>query len=62
MEGKIRTDMKYYDYLFTIQQIAQKSQAIQKKVITHVFANYDACQFISKLNRQIEHLDGLLSK
>ncbi|MFX1571519.1 MAG: hypothetical protein ACFFB0_16495 [Promethearchaeota archaeon] len=62
MERKNRTDMKYYDYLFTVQQIAQKSHAIQKKVITQVFANFDACQVLSKLNRQIEHLDGLLSK
>ncbi|MFX1573201.1 MAG: hypothetical protein ACFFB0_10665 [Promethearchaeota archaeon] len=62
MERKNRTDMKYYDYLFTVQQIAQKSHSIQKKVITQVFANFDACQVLSKLNRQIEHLDGLLSK
>ena len=62
MEGKVNTDMKYYDFLYTIQGIAQQSHAIQKKAITQVYQNYDICRIKSNIDRQIEHLDGLLSK
>ena len=61
MEGKARSDMKYYEFLYTIQIISQKSQSIQKNTITQVFENYDANRFINKLDSQIEHLEGLLS-
>ncbi|MFX1281115.1 MAG: hypothetical protein ACFFA3_17325 [Promethearchaeota archaeon] len=55
------SDMEYYDFLYTIQEISQKSHSIQKKVMSRVFENYDVCRVINKLNRQIEQLDGLLS-
>ena len=55
------SDIKYYDFLYNIQQISQKSHSIQKKVMSRVFENYDACHLINKLDRQIAHLDGLLS-
>ena len=61
MEEKTITDMKYYDFLFKIQKISLNSRSIQKKVINQVFENYDICHFINKLDRQIEHLDGLLT-
>ena len=53
--------MKYYDFLYTIQEISQKSHSIQKGIMSHVFENYDICHLIDKLDQQIEHLDGLLS-
>jgi len=62
MGGKVRTDMKYYDFLYSIQNIAQQSHAIQKKAITQVYQNYDICRIKSNIDRQIEHLEGLLSK
>ena len=62
MDGKARTDMSYYEFLFTVQKIAQKSQAIQKQVITQVYENFDVCRLKSKIDRQIEQLNGLLSK
>ena len=55
------SDMKYYDFLYTIQEISQKSHSIQKGIMSHVFENYDICHLIDKLDQQIEHLDGLLS-
>ena len=55
------SDMKYYDFLYAIQEISQKSHSIQKTVMSRVFENYDVCRVINKLNRQIEQLDGLLS-
>jgi hypothetical protein len=55
------SDMKYYDFLYTIQQISQKSHSIQKTVMSRMFENYDACHLINKLDRQIEQLNGLLS-
>jgi len=55
------SDLKYYDFLYTIQIISQNSQSIQKKTMSQVFENYDASGFINKLNNQIEQLDGLLS-
>ncbi|MHA2009306.1 MAG: hypothetical protein ACXABO_18335 [Promethearchaeota archaeon] len=61
MEGKTSTDMKYYEFLYTIQKIAQKSHNIQKNVITQVYQNYDVCRLKANIDRQIEHLDGLLS-
>ncbi|MFX0028230.1 MAG: hypothetical protein ACFE8B_03405 [Candidatus Hermodarchaeota archaeon] len=61
MEQKTSSDMKYYEFLYNIQIISQKSHSIQKKVITQVFENYDICHLINKLDRQIEYLDGLLS-
>jgi hypothetical protein len=61
MAEKIRSDMRYYDYLYSIQIISQKLNAIQQRVITQVFENYDVCRVINKLDRQIEHIDGLLS-
>lgn len=61
MAEKIRSDMRYYEFLYAIQDISQNSHSIQKKVITQVFENYDLCHFINKLNRQIEHLDRLIS-
>ena len=61
MEEKAMSDMKYYDFLYTIQEISQKSHSIQKTVMSRVFENYDACHLINKLDRQIEHLNGLLS-
>ena len=61
MEKKARSDMEYYDFLFTVQRISQKSQSIQNRVISQVFAHYDACRFVDTLDRQIEHIDGLLS-
>ena len=57
----MRTEMEYYDYLFAIQKIAQKSQIIQKNVVAHVYQNFDPCRVINNLNRQIDHLDKLLS-
>ncbi|MCK4286506.1 MAG: hypothetical protein KAX18_09905 [Candidatus Lokiarchaeota archaeon] len=62
MEGKVSTDMKYYDFLYTIQNIAQQSHVIQEKTITQVYQNYDICRIKSNIDRQIEHLDGLLSR
>ena len=62
MAEKVRTDMRYYDFLYTIQSIAHQSHAIQKEVITQVYQNYDICRLKSNIDRQIEHLDGLLSK
>lgn len=61
MEEKPRSDMKYYEFLHTIQLISQNSQSIQKNAMTRVFENYDASRFINKLDNQIEQLDGLLS-
>jgi hypothetical protein len=61
MVEKAMLDIKYYDFLYKIQKISQKSASIQKKVITQVFENYDICRVINKLDRQIERLDGLLS-
>ncbi|MHA2008652.1 MAG: hypothetical protein ACXABO_21170 [Promethearchaeota archaeon] len=61
MESQARTDMKYFEFLFTIRQIAQNSQAIQKTVISKVYQNYDVCQFKNNIDRQIEHINGLLS-
>ena len=61
MEEKAMSDLKYYDFLYTIQIISQNSQSIQKKTMSQVFENYDASGFINKLNNQIEQLDGLLS-
>lgn len=55
------SDMKYYEFLYTIQIISQNSQSIQKNTMTQVFENYDASRFINKLESQIEQLDGLLS-
>jgi hypothetical protein len=61
MAEKIMSDMKYYEFLFTIQEISQKSHSIQKNIMSRVFENHDICRFINKLDRQIEYLDGLLS-
>lgn len=61
MEEKAMSDMKYYEFLYTIQIISQNSQSIQKNTMTQVFENYDASRFINKLESQIEQLDGLLS-
>jgi len=61
MEEKARSDMKYYEFLYTIQMISQNSQSIQKNTMTQVFENYDTSRIINKLDSQIEHLDGLLS-
>ncbi|MFW9824780.1 MAG: hypothetical protein ACFFE4_17695 [Candidatus Thorarchaeota archaeon] len=62
MGEKVRTDMKYFDFLFTIQDIANQSHAIQKKVINQVYQNYDICRLKNNIDRQIENLDILLSK
>ncbi|MHA1884697.1 MAG: hypothetical protein ACXAAI_00640 [Promethearchaeota archaeon] len=61
MEKKARSDLEYYDFLFTVQQISQQSRSIQKKVIAKVFTHYDTCRFVDNLDRQIEHIDELLS-
>jgi len=61
MKEKTKSDMYYYDFLYNIQIVSQKSHSIQKQIITQVFKNYDVCRFINKLDQQIEHLDGLIS-
>jgi hypothetical protein len=61
MEEKVRTDMNYYEFLYNIQIISQQSHSIQRRKITQVFENYDVYRFINELDRQIEHLDNLLS-
>ena len=61
MDEKVRTDMKYYDFLYTIQKIAQNSHSTQNKIITQVYENLDVCRPITKIDRQIEDLDKLLS-
>jgi hypothetical protein len=61
MHEKIELEIDYYNFLFNVQKISQNSHSIQKKVINHVFENYDICHFINKLDRQIEHLDRLLT-
>ncbi|MFX1489822.1 MAG: hypothetical protein ACFFBI_11780 [Promethearchaeota archaeon] len=61
MNEKIELKMDYYDFLFNVQKISQNLHSIQKNVINHVFENYDICHFINKLDRQIEHLDRLLT-
>jgi len=61
MEKKVRSDMEYYDFLFTVQQISQQYKSIQNKIIAQVFAHYDTCRFVDNLDRQIDHIDGLLS-
>ena len=61
MEEKVRTDMKYYEFLYNIQIISHQSHSIQRRNITQVFENYDVCRLINELDRQIEHLDNLLS-
>ena len=62
MEGKVSTDIKYYDFLISIQKIAQQSHKIQKAVTTQVYKNFDICLLKNNIDRKIEHLDGLLSK
>jgi len=57
----MRTDMNYYEFLYNIQLISQQSHSIQRRNITQVFENYDVCHLINELDRQIEHLDNLLS-
>ena len=57
----MRTDMNYYEFLYNIQLISQQSHSIQRRNITQVFENYDVCRLINELDRQIEHLDNLLS-
>jgi hypothetical protein len=61
LDEKVRTDMKYYDFLYAIQKISQKSQPTQNKIITQVYGNLDVCRPIPKIDRQIEDLDKLLS-